>query len=367
MKKINYEKLLTLNSVDIFISLDFKEGKRKAVNRWLHTQLKGLLNIDVSDMNCRRIFLEPYFIDNKCKHEVVPGAYKYTPENKKLHLLNKKISLSILDEEVHYGFDSILNLSIHFLYFLCVVQSNKTLVHSAGFKYKGKNILVPAFGGIGKTFLVSKLSENLTTSIYGDDLVLLDKDNFIFPYHRPMCMYQYHYKNYLKDRLSRRHYFLKPALLWRILLRLRIEVLDRFGLQIGDIDDFCAYSNGYITTAVGDILDEDQIPKHGEKLDIIVVIKRYSGSEIAVKEVADAAEREELARYISAITHHEWAEYHKLILAYNAFSKQPTSDQFNISEQLIEMSFRCTEKVYLIELPVDAIDSDIEKAVDSLA
>ena len=366
MNQKNYEKLLTLNSVDIFISLEFKKSKRKAINRWLHTQLKGLLNIDVSDMKCKRIFLEPYFFNKNLEHEVVPGAYKYTPENKKLYLLNKKISLSILDQEIHYGFNTILDLSIHFLYFLCVVQSNKTLVHSAGFKYKGKNILVPAFGGIGKTFLVSKLSENLTTSIYGDDLVLLDKDNFIFPYHRPMCMYQYHYKNYLKNRLPRKHYFLRPALFWRILLRLRIEVLDRFGFQISDIDDFCTYSNGYITTAVGDILDDDQIPKNGEKLDIIVVIKRVSGSEIVTKEVNNDSEKKELAKYISAITNHEWAEYHKLMLAYNAFSKQSTSDQFKTSEQLIEMSFRSTEKVFLIELPTDAIDAEIEKAVDLL-
>jgi len=366
MDKENFEKLLTINSVDILISLKFKEKKRKAIDRWLHTQLKGLLNIDVEGMKCKRIYLEPYSIDSALESEVVPGAYRFTPENKKLHLTNKKISLSILNEEIHYGFNTILGLSIHFLYFLCSVQSNKTLVHAAGFKHKEKNILVPAFGGIGKTFLVSKLSQNLTTSIYGDDLVLLDNNNVIFPYHRPMCMYQYHYENYLKDRLPRRHYFLKPSLLWRILFRLRIEILDRFGFQIGDMDDFSAHSKGYITTAVGDILNDRQIPKHGESLDIIVVIKRTSASEIVIKEVADIEERKGLATYISAITHHEWAAYHKLMLAYSAFTKQRISEQFKISENLIENAFLTTKKVCLIQLPVNAKDLDIEQALDSL-
>jgi len=366
MNKENYEKLLTLNSVDIFISLEFKEKKKKAVDRWLHTQLKGLLNVDVGGMKCKRIYLEPYSNDSSLESEVVPGAYRFTPENKKLHLIDKKISLSILDEEIHYGFNTILGLSIHFLYFLCLVQSNKTLVHSAGFKHKGKNILVPAFGGIGKTFLVSKLSENLTTSIYGDDLVLLDNHNFIYPYHRPMCIYQYHYKNYLKGRLPRNHYFLKPSLLWRIVFRLRIEILDRFGLQISAMDDFCAHSKGFITTAVSDILDDRQIPKHGESLDIIVVIKRTSASEIVIKEIADIEERKGLANYISAITHHEWAAYHKLILAYSSFTKQRISEQFKISENLIENAFLTTKKVCLIQLPVNAKDLDIEQALDSL-
>lgn len=366
MSKENYEKLLTLNGIDVMISLKFAEKKRKAIDRWLHTQLKGLLNVDVGEMKCKRIYLEPYSIDSTLESEVVPGTYRFTPENKKLHLIDKKISLSILDEEIYYGFNTILGLSIHFLYFLCSVQNNKTLVHAAGFKYKGRNILVPAFGGIGKTFLVSKLSENLTTSIYGDDLVLLDKNNVIFPYHRPMCMYKYHYENYLKHRLPRRHYFLKPSLLWRILFRLRIEILDRFGFQIGAIDDFSTHSKGYITTAVGDILDGCQIPKNGENLDIIVVIKRTSASEIAIKAITNIEDRKSLASYISAITHHEWTAYNKLILAYNAFTKQRISKQFRISENLIEKAFVNTEKVYLIHLPVNAKDLDIEKALDSL-
>jgi len=363
----NYDKICTINSVEIFISAEFSEKKRKAIDELLHTQLKGLVGVSVGDMKYSRIILEPFICDNVKEYELVPGVYKYTSNNQKLHLLDKQISLRITENSIYYGFNSIFGVSIHFLYFLCVVLSGKTLVHSAAFKHKGKNILVPAFGGIGKTFLVSKLSENPETSIYGDDLVLLDADNNIFPYHRPMCVYKYHYEKYLKGRLPRKLYFLYPSLFWRIVLRIRLEILDRFGWKFGNIGDSCTHSKGYVTIAVSDILNEDQIPKVGEKLDIIVIIKRTSSADISVESIDKTEDRKQSAKYISSIVHHEWAEYHKLMLAYDAFTKRSTSLQFRATELLIEKAFIETNKVYLIKLPVNAKDSEIEQALNSIA
>ena len=362
----NYKKVVSINNVEIFISDEFDFKKKKVINELLHTQLKGLIDVRVGGMKYKKIFLEPFSHCESEDYELVPGAYKFTSNDQKLYLLDKKVSLMITDDSIFYGFDSIFGVSIHFLYFLCVILSNKTLVHSAGFKHKGKNILVPAFGGIGKTFLVSKLSENPDTSIYGDDLVLLDEDNYIYPYHRPMCAYKYHYEKYLKTRLNRKLYFLYPSLLWRILLRIRLEILDRFGWKLGNVGDYCTHSNGYVTIAVSDILSEDQIPKKRERLDVIVIIKRRSIDKVSVERVDNQEKRRNLAIYISSIVHHEWAEYHKLMLAYDAFTKRSVAMQFGITETLIEKAFINTKEVYMIEIPINAKDAEIEQTLNSI-
>jgi hypothetical protein len=366
MKKTSFSTFVMINSVEVLISSKFTVRKRLAIKRWLHSQLKGLLDIEVKGMKCRRIFLEPFNAEQCDNYEIVPGAYKYYPEKKKLEVLRKKTSISIFEDEIYFGFSSIFDLSVHFLYFLSVIKSNKTLVHAAGFKFNGKNVLVPAFGGIGKTFLVSKLSQECSTAIYGDDLILLDDENYVYPYHRPMCIYKYHYDNYLRVRLARNYFYLRPSLPWRIALRLRIEMLDRFGIQIGNFDDYCAHSAGYVTTAVGDILDDTQIPKSGDLLDVIIVIKRTSDAKIKTREINCVKERRQLAKYIAAISHHEWSDYHRMCVAYQAFTNNSVADHFSTSELLINKAFNDTEKVFLLTLPTEAKDAEIEHSVKKL-
>ncbi|OMH36181.1 hypothetical protein [Motiliproteus sp. MSK22-1] len=365
MNEFERNKVASINGVDVFVSSKFRSSQSKSISEVLNTQLKGFVNVKVCGMKYNKIYLEPYVCSNLENYEFVPGTYKYTSDNEKMFILKNKNSLRITDKAIYFGLDSIFGLSIHYLYFLCLTLSEKTLVHAAAFKIGGMNILIPAFGGIGKTFLVSKYSENKDVSIYGDDLVLLDKDVKIYPYHRPMCLYKYHYDKYLKSRLPDKLYYFYPSLLWRIVLRIRMELLDKFGWKIGNVENI-THSKGYITTKVRSILSKNQIPTEGAALDKIIVIKRKKIPSVIINKIFREEEKKCSAKYVSSIVHHEWADYYRSILAYNAFTNRSTALQLKITEDLIENAFLNTEEIYEINIPIEATDLEIEQALEKV-
>jgi len=354
----------SINGVDICLSQDFSRRKLVAVKEVLHMQLKGMINVFVPGMVIKKIFLEPYEDSKEFVSESVPGVYKFREHDNKLFFIANKISLRVFRDTIYYGLDSIYGFSIHFLYFLCVIFSNKTLVHAAAFKINGKNVLIPAFGGIGKTFLVSKLSENFKNLVYGDDLVILDEQGRMYPYYRPMCVYKYHYQNYLKDRLRTKLYYLSPSLLWRVFLRFRFEILDKFGIKFTDMSR-ATYSKGYVTVPIKDILKKQQMPIEGGKIDKILLIKRKSVAVLEKKLLFDI-EKSHASNYVSSIIYHEWADYSKMIFAFSAFLGGEIISQIQKTESLVNRVIYASKEVWCIDIPINATDSDIEEAVLSV-
>ena len=75
---------------------------------------------------------------------------------------------------------------------LALLDAGATFVHGAGLARDGRAILLPSWGGVGKTAIVAHLVRARGYSLLGDDLVILDRDGSCFPFPKPFVLYGYH-------------------------------------------------------------------------------------------------------------------------------------------------------------------------------
>ena len=72
---------------------------------------------------------------------------------------------------------------------------NIAFVHASGVIYGGQGVLVPAWGGSGKTSLVLQFLDN-GAEYMGDDLVLLDDLGTMYPYRKPLNLLSYNVRQF---------------------------------------------------------------------------------------------------------------------------------------------------------------------------
>lgn len=74
---------------------------------------------------------------------------------------------------------------------LLLLELNCTLIHAAALEKNGEVILLPSWGGVGKTATVMSMVREAGWRLLGDDLVIL-RDNEILPFLKPFVIYPYH-------------------------------------------------------------------------------------------------------------------------------------------------------------------------------
>ncbi|MDD6146660.1 MAG: hypothetical protein PUB43_06440 [Oscillospiraceae bacterium] len=74
---------------------------------------------------------------------------------------------------------------------LLLLQQNKTMIHAAAVEKNGKALLLPSWGGVGKTAIVCKMIKEHGWKLLGDDLVIIG-DNHVYPFLKPFVIYPYH-------------------------------------------------------------------------------------------------------------------------------------------------------------------------------
>jgi len=75
---------------------------------------------------------------------------------------------------------------------LALLEAGATFVHCAGLARDGQAVLLPSWGGVGKTAIVAHLVRGKGYSLLGDDLVIVDRDGWCFPFPKPFVLYGYH-------------------------------------------------------------------------------------------------------------------------------------------------------------------------------
>ena len=75
---------------------------------------------------------------------------------------------------------------------LALLDAGAAFVHCAGLVRAGRAVLLPSWGGVGKTAIVARLVRGNGFSLLGDDLVIVDRDGSCFPFPKPFVLYGYH-------------------------------------------------------------------------------------------------------------------------------------------------------------------------------
>ncbi|MFH0806297.1 MAG: hypothetical protein V1885_01055 [Candidatus Brennerbacteria bacterium] len=121
-------------------------------------------------------------------------------------------------------FASYANRATNFWLQLLLVPRGMSLVHAAALEIKGKGVLFPGMGGVGKTLLIAAMRDRADVKFFGDDLVMVSREGNCYSYPSDFSIYRYHLTAfselngspaawYLKRRkIFAPYYFLKRAL-----------------------------------------------------------------------------------------------------------------------------------------------------------
>lgn len=334
---------IELFGLEIDIQSSGRPRWERSVRRTASVQLDGFRQFETPSLlpeenrSLRVTVRDVADLDRESLEMVVPGQYAFA--DGLLFDAKGDRALRLSPGRVEYWCASAYGLSFPFLVQLSLLDSDWTLLHAGAIAVNGQGIVLPAFGGIGKTMILGLLLEDLEddTQLLGDDLVFLSRQGHLVAYPRPFCFYAYHREVFSSvfARFDIKHR--RPSFPWHLYSRLTTEVYDRTGLRLPH-SRYHTFSGSYVTVSPLDIYDRDRIASEALPLDKIIYLER--SRHLNSPEVAKVPNRMSLARKAAAITHHEWGREHKFLAAYRAHSGQSFGELFQASEQTVTSAFQ---------------------------
>jgi hypothetical protein len=287
-------------------------------------------------------------IETKEPEYIVKGSYLVA--DSAIFDLRKKIGFSFTgDGRLEYWHGNSLELSIPFVVQLLLLQRGRSFIHSAGVSINGKGCIFPAFGGTGKTLIISHLLKQDGVKLLGDDLVAVTETGEAAAYPRPFCLYEYHREAFqdIFEKLGIRH--LQPALAWRIYRRLRLESSTRLNLSLPELPNYWGIQGDYVLASPMEIFGPEKIELGLVPIKQIIAVKRnVSLDRIKVIHNVDPLD---VARFSASVTAHEWNSYARSLLALGAFNSSRHVDYFLGVHRITEMAFRTSDSHTVVELP----------------
>jgi hypothetical protein len=121
-------------------------------------------------------------------------AFRFTPES--LHIPADRVQIQeTRDGYSVQGRGELLTAVIPLLDRLCIRQ-NAAMIHAAVVDFRGSGVLLPAWGGVGKTSTVAKLVAMPGVRFMADDWAFLDGDGMLMGYAKPMFLKPHHRRIY---------------------------------------------------------------------------------------------------------------------------------------------------------------------------
>lgn len=185
---------------------------------------------------------------------------------------------------------------------LLLLPHDASLVHCAGAEINGHGIIFPAFGGVGKTILISQLRKLSNFKFFGDDYVIADKNHQMYSYPSDLSVYPYHlsifpelrnsmYARYLSNRrVFALYYFTKKAInyAWKRMGRTGTALLPGWNAE-------------YVKVPVDRVIDRQHIGSQTE-IRSAIFLDRYDGDKIKIDKIT----ADQIAKLVDGIL---WLEF----------------------------------------------------------
>jgi hypothetical protein len=258
-------------------------------------------------------------------------------------LIFKKENLAVL--RTKNGFDIYANNSsflINFYIQMLTIENDLCLVHAAAIKDSNDNvILLPAFGGAGKTAIVGEMVKNHDYKLLGDDLVFISSDKNCLSLPRSFVLKEYHRNTYKEmfnslNISAKRHKilgafkgFVKDNAPFKGLLK---AIAEKRGVR-DSIADTISPKDYLAVVPVLDMFGIDNVVDVG-KIDKIIYLQRYSGSKYALLDLP----KDEVQKRMFAIINLEWVEYFRQMLVMGGFGMINFNNYFSKVHDIISSS-----------------------------
>ena len=285
---------------------------------------------------------ERYFFQNKDSNSSI---LYFEKENTTLKVLRKH-------EDTFY---EIYTKNIDWLYLLLqlnFLKKNCTFLHAGAFSYQGKGILLPAWGGTGKTLAIGNLIKEERVGFLGDDFVIISANGKIYNFPRPLVLYSYHAGTFPK--VFRKSLIVKLSLLEKIRSEARkvakpFPKLRQWGYRI--------LPRGAISVPVERVVPQEKI-KNSVPASIVLFLVRYSGSSLKTEPI----DPQELSNMALGITHYELSlsNITQLLMVPAIFSLANLEEYFSKPKKIFQ-SFLEKTKCQKILIPTKTSGDEVSE------
>jgi len=179
-------------------------------------------------------------------------------------------------------------------------------LHAAGVVRDGEGILMPAYGGTGKTTLSMALMAD-GYQLLGDDLLIVDvAAEKVYPYPRPLHIFTYNVKNLRGARIPfkyRAAVYLKNVIRWPLERILRTEFLISTRIHADEIFSGDLFGEPGRVAAIG------FLRKEGEVVELVTITPE--NVERIADEIARSADLNDSLRDLLGADNPLWASVHE--------------------------------------------------------
>jgi hypothetical protein len=202
---------------------------------------------------------------------------------------------------------------------LLLVPQGVSMVHAAAVEKDGKSLLLPAFGGAGKTLATGLMVRDHGYKFLGDDIVLLTSDGSVLPFPRPLFFSNHHLDVFGEFFARRKSVVAQQRLLGSMkrkivraipLKQLTKTIARSLGAE-GTLRRIAA-TREYLDAGSAEEVFGSSALGNGGPLDKIVFLQRYTGIKLELRPTST----EQLVARMFAILMNEWkAEWPRVIAA----------------------------------------------------
>jgi len=347
--------------VEIVLSDDLHRNIRESVAN----QLAGLRAVSSSSANYS-LRIEPYTSLDRAATRNVGGPSEETASGL-VESAELRVAAQFSERSITLYLD-VSGIPLNPWLQLLLVPQGVSMIHAAAVEKDGKSLLLPAFGGAGKTLAAGLLIRDHGFKFLADDIAMIKADGTVLPFPRPLFFYDHHldvFKTFFEKRKSavaqqRLLGPLKRKIVRAMPLKQMVKsIASSFGAE-GALRRAAA-TREYLDAGSAEEVFGPEALSAGGTLDKIVFLQRYTGTEL---ESVDTPS-ELLVSRMFAILLNEWkAEWPTVIAAggygaidlpshYEQFTEILTKSVSNISATTLMIPTKASPHEYVPMLLAD--------------
>lgn len=288
---------------------------------------------------------------------VVPHYCVFSSDGVYVDMQSKR-GIRVAKGKVDYWCSANTLFSIPFLLQFLFLQQGKTFSHSAAISVDGAGILLPAFGGVGKTSFIARAVLDPRVRMIGDDLVILTEDGLIEPYYRPFCLYQYH-KPLFPDFFANHDInYSKPVIwAWQAYHKLINIIRSRLGVAYRSIPQNIAIS-GYVPVSPTKLFQNSSLEKASVPIYKIYLLRRG-------RRIADLTVKQVDEKYVTSfmlnVVYHEFYMFARFLYSWLSHVGMSLSEYFVQAEKPIRAVIRKAIEIKEIIIPEEMQAAEVSE------
>jgi len=215
------------------------------------------------------------------QHSFGTTMYEFSPTCAVIK--SRNVSVALRDEGILLGGSRDLLPYVMPLIHWKMLEHKATMIHGASVAVDGQGILMPAWGGTGKTSAMVQLVKLQNTAFMGDDFTIVCSDGMLLSYPKPFFIYPYH-RNIFPHLFKNKPKLLVPSWLSRPMALVR-EAVRPTVAAFPRLESFCRrFTPEHMQVAAHKALPDVEFADNAP-LKLILFLERYNGSEPIVDQL----------------------------------------------------------------------------------